>query len=54
MIEDRLVSLLNKATPAAGVVKTIFGMDKRSLALFRIGIAAVVLGDIWDRKSQIL
>jgi len=31
----------------------IFGMDLRSLAVYRIGVAVVVLADIWNRSNDI-
>jgi len=40
-------------TPVYNKLRQVLGMDKRSLAVFRIGVALVVLADTWNRSDEL-
>lgn len=50
---DVLLDRLEKLSPVYSKCKDLFGLDKRSIALWRVTMSIVILGDIWNRMSNL-
>jgi len=50
---DKLEQKIAKLKPLYKKTREVLGLDKRSLALFRITMACVVLYDLWDRSYEL-